>query len=459
MNRFRLLLGWELRRLARARSVWLVWLGLALAGALALWAGHRTAAAQRAAIAGLPAHYATQMERIAAQFHEGGDAGYIAYYTFFPTHHAPPPLAPLAVGVREVAPSVIWVRLLGLEGQIHESDLGNPALQALGGFDLAFVIVALAPLALLVLTHDALTRDRAAGRLPLLAAQAGSLVGLLAVRVGLRAAGTGLIVTGLAVAGALSGGTATAADLGPWLGAAWAVLAAWTGLAALVAVLARTPATSLAGALTLWVTLTVLVPALMNVGLATAFPVPEGLEITVRQRQEIHGGWDKPKDATFAKFYQQNPDWSGAPPVTGRFAWRWYYAMHQVGDESVAAQSQAHRANLRARTALLARWSWLVPPAYGQLLLAQRAGTDLDAHLDYVERVRAFHAGLRAYFYPLIFATPERVLQPADYAAFPRFDPTLPPRSGGPSTVPLWLLGAAAAALAAVIIHRRPFLS
>jgi len=459
MNRFRLLLGWELCRLIRARSVWLVWLGLVVAGALALWAGHRAAAAQRAAIAGLPGHYAAQMERIAAQFHEGGDAGYIAYYTFFPTYHAPPPLAPLAVGVRDVAPTVIWVRLLGLEGQIHESDLGNPALQALGGFDLAFVVVALAPLALLVLTHDALTRDRAAGRLPLLAAQAGSLAALLAVRVGLRAIGTGIVVSGLAFAGVAGGLSNVAADLGPWLVAVWAGLAAWTGIAALVAALARTPATSLAAALTAWVSFAVLLPALLNVALATAFPVPEGLELTVRQRQEIHSGWDKPKDATFAKFYQQNPDWSGAPPVTGRFAWRWYYAMHQVGDEAVAASSQAYRANLRARAARLAQWAWLVPPAYGQLLLAQRAGTDLEAHLDYVERVRAFHAGMRAYFYPLTFATPERVLQPADYADFPRFDPALPPRAAGPSTAPLWALGAATAALALVLVHRRPVLA
>lgn len=453
MNRLLTLLTWETRRLVRARSTWAAALGLLAAGALALWSGRATVRAQADAIAGLPAHYATQMERIATHFHDGGEAGYVAYYTFFPTHHAPPPLAPLALGVRDVAPNVVWVRLLGLEGQIYESDLGNPAVQALGGFDLAFVIVALAPLALLVLTHDALTRDRAAGRLPLLAAQAGSLTALLAVRVGLRALVVGGIVTLLALAGA-----GLSAELAAWLGAAWAILACWTGLAALVAATARTPAASLATALTAWVALVVLAPALMNLGLTAALPVKEGLELTVRQRQEIHGGWDQSKDATFEKFRTHNPDWTGAP-VTGRFAWRWYYAMHQVGDESVAAESQAFRANLRARTALLARWGWLVPPAYGQLLLAARAGTDLDAHLDYLERVRAFHADLRSYFYPLVFATPERVLQPADYAAFPCFDPTLPPRPAGPSAVPLWLLAGALGGAALLLVHRRPVLA
>lgn len=453
MNRFTTLLQWETRRLLRTRSTWAAVLGLLAAGALALWSGRATMRAQTAAINALPAHYAAQMERVATHFHDGGEAGYVAYYTFFPTYHALPPLAPLAVGVRDVAPNVLWVRLLGLEGQIYESDLGNPAIQALGGFDLAFVIVALAPLALLVLTHDALTRDRAAGRLPLLAAQAGSLTTLLAVRVGLRALVIGLTVTALAVFGA-----GVTAPLGSWLGATWAILACWTGLAALVAAAARTPAASLATALTAWVTLVVLAPALVNLGLTAAFPVTEGLELTVRQRQEIHGGWDKEKDATFEKFRAHNPDWTGEP-VTGRFAWRWYYAMHQVGDESVATESLAYRANLRARTARLARWGWLVPPAYGQLLLAARAGTDLDAHLDYLEHVRAFHAQLRDYFYPMVFATPERTLQPADFAAFPRFEPTLDPRSSGPSTRPLWLLAVGLGGLALVIVHRRPVLA
>jgi ABC-2 type transport system permease protein len=453
MNRLLNLLDWEIRRLWRLRSAWIAALGLLAAGALALASGRALTRAQSEAVAGLPGHYAAQMERIAGRFPEGGDAGYVAYYTFFPTNHAVPPLAPLAVGVRDIAPHVLWVRLLGLEGQLYEADLGNPALQALGGFDLAFVVVALAPLALLLLAHDALTRDRAAGRLPLLVAQAGSPVRLLAVRVGLRAGLVGGIVSLLAWAGAGPG-----AGLGGWLAAAWAVLACWTGLAALVAAVCRSPAASLATALSLWVALVVLAPALVNLALTAARPVPEGLALTVRQRQEIHGGWDRPKDATFESFRTHNPDWVVAP-VTGRFAWRWYYAMHQVGDESVAADSQAYRANLRARSALLARWGWLVPPAYGQLLLAGRAGTDLDAHLDYLDRVRAFHAGLRGYFYPMVFATPERVLRPADYADFPRFDATLPPRAPGPSTLPLWLLAAGCGGVAFLVLHRRPLLA
>ena len=387
------------------------------------------------------------MAGIAKQFSPEGEAGYVAYYTFFPTHHPLAPLAGLAVGVRDIVPNVTWVRLLGLEGQLYEADLGNPALQALGNFDLAFVLCALAPLALLVLAHDALTRERDRGRFPLLLAQGGSAGPLLAARVTIRALAVGLtctLVFGLACARLPIPLTAEA--LG-WLAATWSHLAAWAGFVAWIAAATRTPTASLAGALTLWIAQVVLLPALLNLALATALPVREGLELTVRQRQESHAAWDKPRAETMENFFVHNPDWSGTPPVTGRFAWKWYYAMQQTGDESVSAESAAYRENLRARQRITARLAWLGPAAYAQLLFSQRAGSDLDAHLAYLDRVRAFHAELRAYFYPMVFA--DRNLTPADYASFPQFRANVPPP---PASLPLWpllILAAGSATLAA----------
>lgn len=447
MRPFLRLCRWEIRHLLRDGQAWLVCGALFAAGLLALWTGERRLARHHAEIAGLPAHYATQMAGIAKQFSPEGEAGYVAYYTFFPTHHPLTPLAGLAVGVRDIVPNVTWVRLLGLEGQLYEADLGNPVLQALGNFDFAFVLCALAPLALLVLAHDALTRERDRGRFPLLLAQGGSAGPLLAARVTIRALAVGLtctLVFGLACARLHIPLTAEA--LG-WLAATWSYLAAWAGLVAWIAAATRTPTASLAGTLTLWITQVVLLPALLNLALATALPVREGLELTVRQRQESHAAWDKPRAETMEKFFVHNPDWSGTPPVTGRFAWKWYYAMQQTGDESVAAESAAYRENLRARQRITARLAWLAPAAYAQLLFSQRAGSDLDAHLAYLDRVRTFHADLRAYFYPMVFA--DRNLTPADYAAFPQFRPNVPPPTAPLPLWPLLILAAGSAALAA----------
>ena len=454
MKAFLRLCRWEIRHLLRDGQAWLVCGALFAAGLLALWTGERRLARHHAEIAGLPAHYAAQMAGIAKQFSPEGEAGYVAYYTFFPTLHPLAPLAGLAVGVRDIVPNVTWVRLLGLEGQLYEADLGNPALQALGNFDFAFVLCALAPLALLVLAHDALTRERESGRFPLLLAQGGSAGPLLAARVTIRTLAVGLtctLVFGLACARLHI--LLTAEALG-WLAATWSHLAAWAGLVAWIAAATRTPTASLAGALTLWIAQVVLLPALLNLSLATALPVREGLELTVRQRQESHAAWDKPRAETMEKFFVHNPDWSGTPPVTGRFAWKWYYAMQQTGDESVAAASAAYRENLRARQRITARLAWLAPAAYAQLLFSQRAGSDLDAHLAYLDRVRAFHADLRAYFYPMVFA--DRNLTPADYAAFPHFRTNVP---SPPDPLPLWplfVLTFSSVAATGFILRRQP---
>jgi ABC-2 type transport system permease protein len=450
MNAFFRLLRWELRDLQRSRRAGLLCGGLFFAALISVWLGTEKLARHRAEVAALPSHYAAQMETIAQRFTPTGEAGYIAYYTFFPTVDPLTPLGALSVGVRDLTPDVVWVRLLGLEGQLYEADLGNPALQALGVFDFAFVLSVLAPLALLILTHDMLTADRDAGRLPLLTAQAGSLRRLLAARILARALALLIALTSALVLAVISLRAPLDAALMRWLGAAGAQLACWTGLAALIAVFARSTASSLTAALTIWIATAVLAPASLNLFLATAYPVKEGLELTVRQRQAIHSAWDKPRDETMEAFFAHNPDWSGTPAVTGRFAWRWYYAMHQVGDESVAAESRAYRENLRARQAVTARLAWLAPAAYGQLLLNTRAGTDLDAHLAYLDRVRAFHAGLRAYFYPLVFA--ERSLTPAEYAEFPHFQVT--PVSPSPQQPAVWPLLAIAFVSGAVATRK-----
>jgi ABC-2 type transport system permease protein len=123
--------------------------------------------------------------------------------------------------------------------------------------------------------------------------------------------------------------------------------------------------------------------------------------------------------------------------------------MQQLGDDAVAEASRKHREHLRARQDVMTRLAWFAPPAYAQRLLSARAGSDLDAHLAYLQRVRAFHRELREYFYPLCID--DREITPAQYADFPQFTETKPVVADGPSTLPLL---ACAALLAAAVAWR-----
>jgi ABC-2 type transport system permease protein len=435
---------WELRRFLRQRGTLLILAALLGAGLMALELGEQFWQAQQKEISALPAHYEMQMKRLSARYAQGGEAGYWAYYTAFPTMQHPHPLAGLAWGVRDVVPLVTWVRLLGLEPQLYESPLGNPVLQAAGGFDLAFVLGLLAPFALLLLAHDALSRDASCGTLPMLAAQSGGLLALLAARVGaalLLVGGICTLLWGLALAWP---GLAIPLDREAfiWLAAVLAQLLFWAALVAVIASRARHPGASLAGAFGGWVFFVVLLPALMNLTLSVCFPIPEGLELTVRQRQAMHSTWDQPRQPNFERFLSVNKDWPHGRSVPQEFSWTWFYAMHELADRSVADLADAYVQRLRARRDWAQRLAWLSPPVLLQLRLSATARTDLESHLVHLGRVREFHGRLKEHFFPLIAR--DQSLLPADTAAFPHFTDNGPPVNPSPHPLPPLLLTVAA---------------
>ena len=135
MNAFVHLCRWEVRRLMRTGTARATLGLLFVAGLLALGAADREIDRQAREIASLDAHYASALAVVAEHHAPRAHAGEIAYYTFFPTHHAAPALAKLSLGLRDLVPAAVWVRLLGLEGQLYTSAIGNPAVQALGPFD------------------------------------------------------------------------------------------------------------------------------------------------------------------------------------------------------------------------------------------------------------------------------------------------------------------------------------
>lgn len=62
------------------------------------------------------------------------------------------------------------MRLLGLQAQLYETETINPELALPGPFDFAFVLIYLAPPAVIVLMHDLVSGEREAGRLRVLSA-------------------------------------------------------------------------------------------------------------------------------------------------------------------------------------------------------------------------------------------------------------------------------------------------
>jgi ABC-2 type transport system permease protein len=73
---------------------------------------------------------------------------------------------------------------------------------------------------------------------------------------------------------------------------------------------------------------------------------------------------------------------------------------------------------------------WFLPPIAIQRSLHQLARTDINAQLAYQDRVRAFHARLRHYYYPYLFVP--KPFTPEDYDKAPQFSDDL----ANPMTAP-----------------------
>ncbi len=408
----------ELRLLGRDRGAVAV-LAIALAVAtIAVASGWLEIRGQRAGLDALV--QADQRERVALAA-QHADWGSAAYYTFHLTWQPPGDLAFAALGQREHGPWQHRIRMLALEGQIHEPDAGHPEIALLGRFDYAFVAATLAPLLAILLLHGLAAAERAAGRHELLVATARSARRLWltrgAVRVALLACALLIPLAIAAAAEATPGATFTAAAA-----VVIAHLLFWWLLCAVLDRGNHTAANQLMQLIGAWIALAVVAPAAITMAADHRHPLPAGGAILLAQREAVNDAWDLPKAQTMAAFIATHPQWAAHAEVTQPFEWKWYFAFQQVGDQAAEALSQAHREGRVARDRMAGTLAWFAPPAWVERRLTALAGTDTASILAYEQAVRDFHAGLRAWYYPRLF---EELPYAAEHlASRPEFAPS-----------------------------------
>lgn len=398
----------ELKNFLAGRGVVAALLLLLAAGMAATEQGRRTIAAQRDVLASSPGLEQEHRSKMRA-LHEGKPAdgpGNLLYYLNLFTERHPSAYAPLAVGLRDLAPYNLKVRMLALEGQLYNAETGNPETQLLGNFDLAFLLGLLYPLAIIAFLHNVISAEQESGTWAMVRSHPVAIVPL--------AFGKALVRFVPLVA----------AWMVTLLGAAWYLrlpfderliavlllsvtyLLFWFSLTMLVAGLGRSSTFNALSLLSLWLALSILVPAAVNLGIQSALPASSVFEIAVRQREGYHGKWDRPRGETMEAFYARYPEHARFQAPEDRFSWGWYYAMQQMGDEEAAAASLQWRQTLEQREAWARRLAVLAPPALVQSALSRVAATDLPAHVAYLQSVRRYHESVRRFFYPLLFREP-----------------------------------------------------
>jgi len=356
----------------------------------------------------------------AAVFAGAPDWGGAAYAGFHATWHPPSELAFAAFGQRDVAPWMMRVRALALEGQIHEAGDPHPELALAGRFDFAFVVAFLLPLFAVLLLYDLVAAERESGRLPLLAVTAGDTRRVWIARIATR-----LLLLLLAVLvplwiGGLHVG-ATSAALWSASGVVVTSLLVWTALIATVA-FRPWPSVGIVGALAvLWLVVALVIPLAGKLLIDAMVPRVEGAEVALLQREAVNDAWDLPKAATLEPFYASHPEWAHSTPVTEPFHWKWYFAFQQRGDELAAERSAAYRASIVARDDAAGWVAWISPPVAVLRALQRLACTDLRAGIAYDAAVRSYHGRIRHFYYAYLFE--DQPFDPAVLLALPEFDP------------------------------------
>lgn len=393
----------ELRQLARSRMSWASVLLLLVLGASAVLHGASRVARERSAEARLEADLREQVSYLTQVTAPEDDLGLLLYYLALPLSQQPGAWAPAAEGLRGVHPQRRHLRFTGLVPQLYQAEVANPAVEHAGHFDLAYVLAFLLPLFVIGLGHDVRSRDADLGTEALLRSQPLLPSRLIALRLALRAALVG--AAALAVLG-----FAAAVFRAPLDAAAAALL---VGVLVYVAVaflavflVASSNRSSVFNAMLLsggWLAGAVLLPALVNLAALVAWPVRGGIELTLEQRLNMNGRWDDAKAVTLQPFFARRPEWAASPVPEDRFSWPWYYAAHEMGDQSVAASVDAYHDALEQRALWAARAGLLLPPLGLELLFERVAGSDLPTALAYRESIVRYHEQLKQAVYPWIF--------------------------------------------------------
>lgn len=405
----------EISFLLRQREgVWAIWLLTGLAF-LSVGLGLQDISRQKAAISEVIALQKDDAAAIKVFAKEAGDA---AYYRFHPTWDPPSSLAFAALGQRDIAPSILRVRALALEGQIQENEAQNPELALPGRFDFAFVLIYLAPLVVIVLFYNLWSGEREAGRLAGLQAIPKASLRVWLARVVARFG----LVSGVLILALWLGALISGAGMGETLaftGLILLLLGFWALVATFVARGSGSSAANAAVLATIWFVVTLIAPAGSNLVINAATPIPDGAAIMRENREAVHDAWDLDRDATLQRFYKIYPEFATSPPMQRPFEWRWYFAFQHLGDQKVEPMSRAYRTGITMREARAGLVSFALPPIAIQRAMHRLARTDMAAQLAYQNRIRAYHTRLRTYYYPFLFTT--KPFTPADFDATPEF--------------------------------------
>ncbi len=307
----------------------------------------------------------------------------------------PAPLAPVAVGQRDLQPQALRLTTedhLSSEGE-NETAMSGPTRLMTGAFDLGFLFVFLFPLVVIALSYELLSGERERGTLAMLLSQPVSQRALVLGKAGARAialCGVTLVfaLLGLLVAGADISGAGAWLHVGLFAGVlvAWALF--WFAAAVLINSFGGSSARNALQLVGLWLVLVIVIPGLVHVAVDTLYPPPSTIELLHEAReasQEVEGR---------LRGVEGNHDREAkAPDPKEQIALK-----REIARRSESAH-EAMELQVQARQELVAWLRFASPAIIVQLALEDVAGSGATRHQRFDEQVEATHDGFKDFFF------------------------------------------------------------
>jgi len=345
-----------------------------------------------------------QKEHIArnAAFHKD-EIGLLLYYIKFSLVNTTLPINSLAIGQRDVNPSIQNVTIRGLEGQKYDSELNNPSNLLSGNIDFSFVLLYLFPLLIIAFSYNIISEEKESGTWKIVATQSPNTFLYILKLFYVRILSITALLTLILFAAVLFLQIPIDKSFVVFYGLSVLYILFWFAVCFFIVSLQKNSNFNAVILLTIWLFLIIILPAGINTYIINKYKVPEALELTLTQRNAYHEKWDMDKQETLDKFYKHYPQFEHYPLPDKEFSWLWYYAMQQMGDDESAVQSKELESKLEQRNHASELIAQFIPTLHTQIQLNEIAKSDLRNQLLFLKETNHFHEKLRLHFYPKIF--------------------------------------------------------
>ncbi len=321
----------------------------------------------------------------------------------------PGSLAALAIGQSDLYPYYFRVTMANKVSFTNNDELENPTNQMAGHFDLAFVVVYLYPLFILALSYNLLSAERDEGTLAMLMSQPLALGTLVLAKIAARGAVVVALAAGFSLLAVLLS-DAGLSEAQVWLRLAlWITLLVayggfWFALAIAVGALGKSSATNALALVGLWLVMALVIPALVNVAVTAADPMPSRLELIAAARQATLEA-DKESKARLGQYHKDHPEL--VPKGSGynvADSYVKYVLSLDTEEKRLAPILDRFDEQLARQQASVAQLRFLSPALLAAEALNDLAGTGVERFRHFGRQVDGHHRAWRGYFLPRLFA-------------------------------------------------------